>query len=148
MFANYLFPIFDLLMSKTITYIISKLPLDVRFANKVTSIDFTPYTQKETLSRLYQESATIVIKIKTDYRNHYQKELKIKNASFIAEIWGHLAAYRLALWMQRNIKLWPVQKLAKFVAFRSGVIDCGEGSIDTNRWFWDILARLFFSKYK
>ncbi|WP_171047004.1 hypothetical protein [Pedobacter helvus] len=137
-------------MSKTITYTytISKLPLDVRFANKVVSIDFTPYVKKEELISLYGESQTLVQKIKNKYQNIYQKELKIRNASFIAEIWGHLAAYKVALWIKKNIKVWPVQKFAKFVAFRSGIIDCGEGSIDTNRWVWDILAWLFFKKHK
>ena len=116
--------------------------------DKVVSLDFTPYHREGELLKLYQSSSHLVKLIKIDYLNIYNTELKIMNASFVAEIWGHLVAYRISLWLKRHIKIGLIQKLAKFVAFRSGVIDCGEGSIDTNRWFWDILARLFFSKYK
>lgn len=131
--------------SVTLTYTLSELPLDVKFADKVISIDFTPYVKKDELTFLYKESKELVQKIKSNYQNIYQKPIKITNPSFIAEIWGHLIAYRAALWMLRNIRIWPVKKMAKFIAFRSGVVDCGEGKVDTNRWIWDILGRMFFS---
>lgn len=132
--------------SVTLTYTISQLPLDVKFADKVISIDFTPYVKKEELTFRYNEYEELVQKIKNSYYNIYQKQLKITDRSFMAEIWGHLVAYRAALWLQRNIRIWPVKKLAKFIAFRSGVIDCGEGKVDTNRWIWDILGWMFFKK--
>lgn len=133
--------------SVTLTYTISQLPLDVKFTDKVVSIDFTRYVKKEELTSLYKESKELVQKIKGNYQEIYQKPLKITNPSFIAEIWGHLIAYRAALWMQHNIRIWPVQKLAKFIAFRSGVTDCGESKVDTNRWIWDILGWMFFRKH-
>lgn len=134
--------------SVTLTYTISQLPLDVRFANRVISIDFTPYTKKENLTALYQDSAALVLKIKTDYKKIYQRDLKISNVSLISEIWGHLVAYRIALWMQKKINIWPITGLAKFVAFRSAMVDCGEGKVDTNRWVWDILGWIFFREKK
>ncbi|MNK10080.1 hypothetical protein D3C87_280950 [compost metagenome] len=137
-------------MSKTFTrtYVIAQFPINVQFSNRVVSIDFTPYTQSEKLSLLYQHSEDLVQKIKAEYKDSFQKELKISNASFVAEIWGHIVAYKIALWMKKNINISPVQKFAKFAAFRSGVIDCGESKVDTNRWFWDILAPIFFRKYR
>lgn len=131
--------------SVTLTYTLSELPLDVKFADKVISIDFTPYVKKDELTFLYKESKELVQKIKSNYQNIYQKPIKITAPSFIAEIWGHLIVYRAALWMLRNIRIWPVKKMTKFIAFRSGVVDCGEGKVDTNRWIWDILGRMFFS---
>lgn len=134
--------------SFTYTYTIGHLPIEVKFTNQVVSIDFTPYVDKKKLALLYQESEDLVKRIKTEYKNNYQNDLKITNASFMAEIWGHLLAYRIALWMKKNLKLSPLQKLAKFAAFRSGMVDCGEAKVDTNRWFWDIIGRLFFRRYK
>jgi len=137
-------------MSKTLTctYIFAELPLEVKLNHRVASIDFTPYSQKEDLQMLYGCSTALVRSIKVDYQNTYQKQLHISNSSFIAEIWGHMIVYRLALWIQQNIKVWPFQKLAKFVAFRSGIADCGEAKVDTNRWVWDMLGPVFFRKYK
>lgn len=135
-------------MNKSLTYTISQLPLQVRFANKVVSIDFTPYVEKGELIFLYRESEELVNKIKTDYKNIYQKPIKISNPSFIAEIWGHLVVYKVALWTQRNMNFWPAKQLSNFIAFRSGVIDCGEAKVDTNRWVWDLLGRVFFRNYK
>lgn len=132
----------------TRTYTFAQLPLDVKFSDRVVSIDFTPYTKTEDLMSIYQHSEELVHQLKAEYSNQYQKELKINNASFVAEIWGHLVAYRIALWMKRNLKISLLQQFAKFVAFRSGVTDCGETKVDTNRWFWDLLGPIFFRKYK
>lgn len=140
--------IFQMSSTSSKIYEIGNHPLQVNFMDKVVSLDFTPYHREGELLKLYQSSSHLVKLIKIDYLNIYNTELKIRNASFVAEIWGHLVAYRISLWLKRHIKIGLIQKLAKFTAFRSGVIDCGEGSIDTNRWFWDILARLFFRKYK
>ncbi len=134
--------------SVTHTYTIGLFPLDVRFADRVVSIDFTAYVKKEDLTFLYCESESLIQKIKADYKSIYQRDLKIASPSFIAEIWGHLVAYRIALWMKRHFKISPLQKLAKFAAFRSGMVDCGEAKVDTNRWFWDIIGTIFFRKYK
>lgn len=133
--------------TETKKYTIGNLPLQVKLMERVVSIDFTVYHDKKHLQKLYQDSATLVRLIKVDYFDAYETELKISNASFIAEIWGHLIAYRISLWLKKNIKIGLIQRLAKFTAFRSGVTDCGEAEVDTNRWFWDILGWLFFQKY-
>lgn len=125
-------------------YIINQQTLVVIFKPMVVSLDFTPYSS---LDLLYRNCKSLIIDIKTDYRNFYQKDLEINYASFMAEIWGHLVVYRIALWMKKYIRISFIQKLAKFAAFRSGVIDCGEAKIDTNRWFWDIIGWVFFRKY-
>ena len=129
------------------TYEIGNLPLQVNFMHKVVSLDFTPYHKKEDLLKLYRSSRYLIGLIKAHDLSIYNTQLKIGNASFVAEIWGHLVAYKISLWLKQHIKIGLIQKLAKFTAFRSGVIDCGEAKIDTNRWFWDILGWMFFQKY-
>lgn len=137
-------------MSKlhTKTYFVKNLPLEVSFRPKVISIDFRPYRQKEELNLLYKHCTGLVDEIKRDYQQHYGKPMKISKASLMAEIWGHLVAYRISLGFKNHVKIWPVQSFAKFAAFRSAVVDCGERKVDTNRWFWDMTAWAFFRKYR
>ncbi|WP_343530999.1 hypothetical protein [Pedobacter sp.] len=130
------------------TYSIDALPLEVSFRPKVISIDFRPYTQKQQLNLLYEHSGGLINEIMHDYQQHYGHPLKISKRSLMAEIWGHLLAYRISLGLKKHLKVWPVQKLAKFAAFRSAIIDCGEAKVDTNRWFWDATAWAFFRKYR
>ena len=130
------------------TYFIKTLPLEVSFRPKVVSIDFRPYKQKQELNLLYGHCLELVNDIKRDYQEHYGHSLKISKASLMAEIWGHLVAYRISLGFKKHLKIWPVQPLAKFAAFRSAVIDCGERKVDTNRWFWDMTAWAFFRRYR
>lgn len=137
-------------MSKphTKTYFIKNLPLEVSFRPKVISIDFRPYKQKQELNLLYKHCVGLVDEIKHDYEQHYGKPLKISKASLMAEIWGHLIAYYVSLGFKRRVKVWPIQNFAKFAAFRSAVVDCGETKVDANRWFWDLTAWAFFRKYR
>jgi hypothetical protein len=129
------------------TYQIAHLDVEVSFRECVISIDFTPFEYTEDLKFLYRCSSRLIAMIKVSYRGLFGKNLLISNSSFVAEIWGHLVAYRISIWVKKHVKFNPIQKLAKFAAFRSGVIDCGETAVDSNRWFWDLLGKLFFNKY-
>ena len=130
------------------TYFIKSLTLEVSFRPKVVSLDSRPYKQKQTLNLLYKHCEILVDDIKRDYQAHYGHALNINRASLVAEIWGHLIAYRISLGIQKHFRVWPITKLARFAAFRSAVIDCGEAKVDTNRWFWDLTAGIFFRKYR
>lgn len=129
-------------------YMISGLLLKVSFKQRWVSLDFTPFKNTSDLYRLYKGCKAMASQIKKDYFKIYRKELKINLNSFVAEIWGHFYAYRISLWIKRNIQFKLIQKLSHFTVYRSGTIDCGEKSIDSNRWVWDILGSIFFSKYK
>lgn len=129
-------------------YFIKNLPLEVNFRPKVISIDFRPYKQKGQLNLLYSDCSNLIDEIKHDYEQYYGKPLKISKASLMAEIWGHLIAYRISLGFKKHLQVWPIQQFAKFAAFRSAVVDCGETKVDTNRWFWDVTAWAFFRKYR
>jgi hypothetical protein len=129
------------------TYQISPLSIEVSFCEFVVSIDFSVFKNQEDLNFLYRSSGDLVVWIKQRYYEIFGKQLRITNPSFVAEIWGHLLVYRIAIWMEQNLKFRPLQKLMKFVAFRSGIVDCGERKADSNRWIWDLLGKLFFKKY-
>ncbi len=129
------------------TYQISPLSIEVSFCEFVVSIDFSVFKNHEDLNFLYRSSGDLVVWIKHRYYEIFGKQLRITNPSFVAEIWGHLLVYRIAIWMEQNLKFKPLQRLVKFVAFRSGIVDCGERNADSNRWIWDLLGKLFFKKY-
>ncbi|MEJ5994114.1 hypothetical protein WG904_06735 [Pedobacter sp. Du54] len=79
--------------------------------------------------------------IKADYLTIFGKPLKITHASLMVEIWGHLYASKFATALNELIKLNIIQNLTKTVIKRSNTIDCGEADVDSNRSFWDILAK-------
>ncbi|RYG19784.1 MAG: hypothetical protein EOO07_06175 [Chitinophagaceae bacterium] len=125
-------------------YAINQKTIKVHFRIKVVSIDCTAYTSKKDLSEIYQACKNLIHEIKNDYKTIFERDLKISNRSFIAEICGHLVAYKVSVWIKKHFKFSLVQKLAKFAAHRSGVIDCGEAKVDTNRWLWDFIGWMFF----
>ncbi|GAB1464474.1 hypothetical protein [Pedobacter sp.] len=130
----------------TNTYLICQKSIKVNFRLNLVSIDLTAYTSNKDIKEIFKNCSHLVNLVKTDYQKNYQQALAINNASFVAEIWGHLVAYRIALWTKRNVKFSFIERMANFVAFRSGIIDCGEANTDTNRWFWNIIGGLFFRK--
>lgn len=90
---------------------------------------------------LHTHTLKLVKLIKADYAIFIGKPLKITNASLMVEIWGHLYASKFAIAVKELIKLRIIQNITKMVAKRSNTIDCGEADTDTNRKFWDILAK-------
>lgn len=135
-------------MSKNLSkvYEVNQQPLRVKFSVGVVSLDFTARHLKNQLQGF--NYLKLVKEIQHDYLNFYHQPLKISNSSFVAEIWGHLLAYRISLWVKKHIQLKPLQKIASYAAHRSGIADCGEAKLDTNRWIWDVMAWLFFRKYR
>ena len=79
--------------------------------------------------------------IKADYLRLVGRPLKITNASLMVEIWGHLYASKFAVAVNGLIKLGMIRKITEKVSKRSNTIDCGEANVDSNRRFWDMLAR-------
>ncbi|NTE01137.1 hypothetical protein G6M26_02725 [Agrobacterium tumefaciens] len=79
--------------------------------------------------------------IKDDYLNKYGEELKITNDSLIVEILVHVYCDYIGLRFNRVVKIKFTQKLVVKLLERAEVVDCGERSLDGNRWVWDLLAR-------
>lgn len=124
------------------TYHAQHLPIPIQLKKGVASIDVTAYQSAIDLKHIYQHRYALVSRIKNDYQNAFGQNIQISDRSFLTEIWGHLVVYRMAIWAKRYIRLPLFNKLTRFVAYRSGTIDCGEKAVDSNRWFWDVLAKL------
>ncbi|MEH3115667.1 hypothetical protein [Pedobacter terrae] len=87
-----------------------------------------------------QRFELLVNTIKADYEQHFGKSLAISNASLIVEILVHVYCDYLGLHFNRMVKIKWVQAIVKKLLKRAEVIDCGEKSVDSNRWVWDLLA--------
>ncbi|GGE64680.1 hypothetical protein EV200_10693 [Pedobacter psychrotolerans] len=86
----------------------------------------------------------ILVKIiKDDYLKKYEVELNITNDSLIVEILVHVYCDYIGLRFNQVVKIKFIQKLVVKLLERAEVVDCGERSVDSNRWVWDLL-----SKYK
>ncbi len=80
--------------------------------------------------------------LKGDYQQKYHKTLKIGNNSLFVEIVGHVYFDYLARKLKRLCGFkWGRKQLIKLIK-RAEVIDCGESTVDGNRWLWDALTFL------
>ena len=91
---------------------------------------------------LNRHTLKLVKSIKADYILLIGKPLKITNASLMVEIWGHLYASKFANIIKELAQLKLIDNLTTQIKKRSDTIDCGEADIDSNRKFWDVLAKL------
>lgn len=92
-------------------------------------------------TNLNANTLNLVKLIKADYLSLIGKPLKITNQSLMVEIWGHLYASHVANAIKELVKLKLVVDFTAVVIKRSDTIDCGEADIDSNRKFWDTLAK-------
>lgn len=69
------------------------------------------------------------------------RELRIKKSSLAIEIKGHVYAYIFLLWLRKKIPGAAKISLLKKLCDKACHVDCGEPGHDTNRWFWDVLAK-------
>lgn len=91
-------------------------------------------------------SLVLARQLKRRYETAFQKELHISTHSLALEILIHVVAWGFchrwdilltSLGFGENNKL---RKLFQYVIYHVGVIDCGEKSIDTNRFVFDWCA--------
>lgn len=121
-------------------YELSGCKLEISFSRQLVQIKGTK-SLKRFLSRdIENRSEVLVNAIKMDYFQFFDAELAITNDSLIIEIWGHVYAAYFAKAMEKLIQLKVVDDMANFIINRAESIDCGESEIDSNRFFWDILA--------
>lgn len=82
----------------------------------------------------------LVKTIKSDYNLAFSKPLAISDDSLIVEILVHVYCDYLGLSFNRIVRIKWIQNLVKKLLKRAEVVDCGEKSVDSNRWVWDLLA--------
>ena len=90
---------------------------------------------------LDKQTLRLVKLIKADYLAFTGKRLKITHHSLMVEIWGHLYTSKFADILKELVQLKIIENLTEWVKKRSDTIDCGEADIDSNRKFWDMLAK-------
>lgn len=86
------------------------------------------------------QTLKLVKTIKTDYESTFGKALKISDNSLTVEIWAHVYSHYFGLLINRNHKIKWLRKILLKGIERAEIIDCGEKSVDTNRWFWDLIS--------
>lgn len=128
-----------LIMEKT--YDLGGCEVKVSYKSKLVQI----VGSKELLVFLSEDLKANTLKlaklIKADYVTLMGKPLKITNQSLMVEIWGHLYASHFANAIKELINLKLIDNLTEIVTKRSDSIDCGEAEVDSNRKFWDTLAK-------
>ncbi|GGH03971.1 hypothetical protein [Pedobacter zeae] len=90
--------------------------------------------------RRSERSELLVNTIKADYEHHFGQALAISNASLIVEILVHIYCDYLGLSFNRIVPIKWIRNVVKKLLKRAEVVDCGEKSVDSNRWVWDLLA--------
>ena len=83
--------------------------------------------------------------IRKRYRDHFHEELNISEHSLALELMIHMTAFLGGRFLDHELaRLFPVtnpaRRLVRYVADHVEVIDCGEKSIDNNRFVFDIAA--------
>lgn len=88
----------------------------------------------------HEKITFLVTELKRKYFERFGQALNIPNDSLIVEILVHVYCHQLGLKTLRVVKISFVKKLISKLIDRAKIIDCGEKSRDTNRWFWNLLA--------
>jgi len=88
------------------------------------------------------EAATdeFIGRLKPEYERLFGQELDISDASLAVEIWGHVYCEYFARILEGMIDLDLVKQLTDKITSYCEVIDCGESSADSNRFFWNMIA--------
>lgn len=81
--------------------------------------------------------------VKTMYQRLYYKDLKVSRTSMAIEIIGHVIPDQVCqIILNSSLVPQTVKNAAASVVRHTSVIDSGESSVDSNRWFWDALAAI------
>ena len=81
-----------------------------------------------------------------EYEKCQGKPLKITQDSLAIEILAHTYVDSFSLAISRAKRILPdvleppVEKLMENIRSHTGIIDCGEKEVDSNRWIWDMLV--------
>ncbi len=79
--------------------------------------------------------------IKNDYEIKFKMPFKVSDDSLITEIIIHVYCDYIVLRFNRFIKIKWIQQFVIKILKRAEIVDCGEKSIDSNRWLWDYLSK-------
>lgn len=91
---------------------------------------------------LYRYGALAVAEaVKNYYQREYNKELNVWTKSMAIEIIGHVVPDRVCRIILDSPDVPQFLKdQAEIIVEHMSIIDSGEESVDSNRWFWDDIA--------
>lgn len=116
-----------------------KYRIEVVFENKVIRIT----NDRNLIGYLMQwghGARELVSKSKDRYCHHMGKPLDVSTDSMTIEILGHVYPGLIAEAVAGLPVPTSIKNFCERVLKSTCVIDCGESSIDGNRWVWDMLA--------
>lgn len=81
--------------------------------------------------------------MKDAYKKEMGKEIAISDKSLAIEILGHVYCDKFSSMLKmlpvpKDMKM-ELSKIASNIKSHTDIIDCGEKSVDSNRWIWDKL---------
>ena len=88
------------------------------------------------------ETATqeLISNIKKEYRQLFNNDFKVSDASMAVEIWAHVYADEFAEAVKDYSSINFIDSIAEKIIRRAEIIDIGEKGHDDNRFFWNGLA--------
>ena len=118
------------------TIYVNGYALSAKFESKVIRIK-NDNALKNMLTNTSNGSTDIAYTLKQEYRKAIGETIKISTSSLAVEILAHVYPDKIAHAVE-NIP--GLGHLAVKVIAHTDPIDCGESSIDSNRWIWDTIA--------
>lgn len=110
--------------------------LSVEFVSKIIRIKNNS-SLKNMLSNTSNGSGQAAYALKQEYRNAIGSSIDISSNSLAVEILAHVYPDKVAHVVE---DIPGLGYLADKIISHTDIIDCGESSVDSNRWIWDLLA--------
>lgn len=100
--------------------------------------------------RVEHQSGLVLAKaLKNAYENTFGCPVRISDRSLAVEILGHFYLQQFFLSRKKSLesrgKKDRLEKLTRSMLAHTSVIDCGERTVDNNRFVWDILSVFYLS---
>lgn len=123
-------------------YDIRGLPITVAFKPGLVSIVCDTHLWKLADRREQSDFRWLIRRMYQDHKDKFARPLCINERSFLTEIYGHIYADYYLLRYQRFFRYVLRKRLYERFLQSCEDIDCGDRSIDPNRWFWDMISIL------
>lgn len=98
---------------------------------------------KEKMQKNFSFAIDLSAYILKKYEETYGKELQISLKSLAIEIYAHFWVQEFFFKMQ---DIFGKRALFDKFILHTSVIDCGEKTVDNNRWIWDFISIFYLKK--
>lgn len=122
---------------------IMQIPVGNTNINVSYTDDFAHITNDSALSKALstQGARAVATAVKNYYSRVYRKSLNVGTTSMAIEIVGHTNPSLVSKVVGASPNVGNIVKVCcAYIVSKTDVIDTGGSSVDSNRWFWDVLA--------